>query len=1327
MPAAPLPSFSDLLAMAHQLTLPPETNPDKADWSLIVRDVAAVCRRLAQDLGLEPAWLMPLFTALAREAPGLSSYSEAANLLLSQRQSVERLLSLLQQGYSAVQSLAAGYRRQQRLTTTWWEAQRTELAHMFETQPADAMPRWYALYAEALVDGQLAVCRQLAREQFAYPAAMAAQVVRYLFATEVAQAGQPEQALDVWLDLVEGHLTEQTSAEIRADMWVFIGRIHLQRRQDAVSAQAALDQAHNLAPRRGFVQAAFGHFHHQQGQTRRASPYFRQAIDLAPDEPDGYVGLALLSESQAWWSDAHEYYTQAVAAVSDEVDPSGYLSRLLSPVSGNLYYHLARQFAASQDHEAALVCLAKADELGLRDDTRYPRRLSYWLKGDVLRARGRLTEASAAYHSAAQYYYWLSDYTPALQLFRRAWRHDRTAQANYWYLADILRIQSFSPDPPYVIPALIRRSCAVWQAGASKGPIPRDESWAYLARATIADRLARVPGADATTCWWEAAMYAERALLCEDETRRWSALAMYYRFLDLDHNGLAAARHALAEEESRELLEELAGGLINVGDYRQAVQVLDRLLADSDTSPEARQLYQGWQAVGYYYLRQFDKALALTQEAFKPETTDVWERKVRANIRRVAGQPTAAQADYAWLWAYRDDPRFQQPANYLDFGWAGYHLGQYQAAMPYLEARLETRDDAFDAAFDLGLCYLALGMIPAARTNLQRSLEAIAVRRQADDALILLDEWLESDHSRRLTDMAQRASALATVKHFRRAFDAWQGLPDGDLARQELDELGAEAARVGSPAWLATQAARARLQVQAGQWVAAAATYRRLLAPDLDFPEARYGLDKVYAAMLADCQTALRGGEFPQAQGLAQAALTHALYEPAAAAVWQLLAGLAHLGAGQPDAADLALDQALAAYQTAAADPGAALGAAAAGNVASLAHYWLIDDHWRRRAQATPAAPWETARRRLRAYLESAQGLTAQRSHSSQMLPVVTPLAVELGRDLALPGPSAEWPLLTTLWPETRTRLKDELGVPIPALRLRLGDADFDARSYVIMIDETPMVMGSIPPDALFALHPPEAVRAAGVPEAAIHPALIPVTWAPGAWIDAAQVDTARQAGLTVWPDPHSYLAAHVEDRVRRALPLFLGAQEVANLLEGWLQDAADAQLVAVVLPDNQSRVRFGRILRALSAESVSLAGWRALLQAWPPGGWPDDDTHDALLHARLTLHDALPGNQPGDVIVDLPAAIEDMVAPWVSAYNGRRCLAMPPAEAQEALRLFRDWRADQTLAAGQRLVVGVRQADLRPFIRRLLELETPGVLLIAHNERLADTEAVNA
>lgn len=1327
MPPIPSPSLSDLLALAQQLTTTSAPDAAGAMPGAIARDVAAICQQLAQDLDLDPTWLLPLLTTLAREAATLTSYSEAANLLLSQRQSIERLLNLLQQGYSAVQSLAASYRRRQRLNSTWWEAQRAELAHLFETQPLAASQRWYALYAGALVDGQLAFCRQLAREQFAFPPDMAPQVLRYLFATEVMQAGRPEQALDVLLDLVEGHLTEQTSAEIRADIWVFIGRIYLQRRQDAASAQSALDQALSLAPRRGFVQAAFGHFYHQQGQARRASPYFRQAIDLAPDEPDGYVGLALLAESQEWWSDANTYYTQAVAAVSDEAEPVAYLGRLLGPVSGNLLYHLARQQADNGENEAALITLTSAHEKGLKDDTRYPDRLYYRLKGDVLRAAGRLLEAGAAYHSAAQYYYWLSDYAPAAQLFRRAWRSNRADQANYWYLADILRLQSYTPDPPYVIPALIRRSCAVWQAGAAKGAIPRADSWALLARATIADRLARVPGVEPTAHWWTAAMYVERALLCEAEARRWSALAMYYRFLDLDHNGLAAARHALAETESRELLEELAGGLINIGDYEEAVQVLDRLLAESDTSAEARQLYQGWQAIGYYYLRDFDKALALVEEAFKPDTADIWERKVRANIRRMAGQPAAAQADYAWLWAGRDDPLLRQPANQLDFGWAAYHLGRYREAMPYLEARLETRDDAFDAALDLGLCYLALGMIPAARARFQRSLDSVTVRRQADDAVILLDEWLAGDLVGRLTDMAQRASALATVQHFRRAFDAWRPTSEGDLALQELDGLGDEAARVGSPAWLAVQAARARLQTQAKQWAAAAIIYRSLSDPEFDFPEARYGLETVYAGILTHCQTALKAGDFFQAQELAQAALTHSLFEPDAEPEWQALAGLAYLGGDQPAAAAFAFDQALAAYQRRVDDPGSALGAAAADNIASLTHYWQIDDYWRARAEAAPDAPWAAARRRLRAFLETTQGMTAQGASSAQMLPVVTTLAVELGRDLAPPGPSAEWPLLTTLLPDMRARLQAEMGVTIPGLRLRLGDADFDARSYLIMLDEVPVVMGNIPPDALFAPHAPELVRAAGVPSAAIHPALIPVAWTPGAWIDAAQADLARQAGLTVWPDPHQYLAAQVEDRARRALPLFLGAQEVANLLESWSQDAADRQLVAAVLPDTLTQARFGRLLRALVAESVPLVGRRALLQALQADGLPNDDIHDAWLTARLALRGDLPGNQPHDAVLDLPLDLENAVAPWVSVYDGRRYLALPPEEAQQALRLFQAWRADHPAAEGQRAVFGVRQAALRPFIRRLLQLETPDLLLIAHSERLDGVGAVNA
>ncbi len=1311
-----LPSLRDVWALAQSVARASVEVTDDTLLSEVAGRVLAVCRQLAQELGVEPGWLLPIISGLAAEIQATPTYAAAAQRLQQQRQQAEKLITLLLEAYQAVLALEAVSNRRRRLEPAWWDAQKAGLTQAFLAEPEQAAQRWYTLYAEALVDGQLTICRQLTREPLPYPPTMLSDVLRFVFATEAIQADNPQQALDVLLDLVH-RLPEQGEAATRAGLWVLIGRIHLYRLRDVTAAQTALEHALALAPRQSFTQAAMGHFFRDQDQARKANPYFKQAIELGPGEPEGYVGMAWLAEGQGWWAEARDYYDQAVAAVADEVDPITYLNRLLNPVSGNLYLHLARYFHQTGDHERALTILEQAHTLGLRDETAYPNRHYYWLKGDLLRALGQPVEAGAAYHTAATQFYWLSDYAQAARLFRRAWRYNRDQAINFWYLADILRIQSYRSDPPYVIPDTIRRSCQVWQAGAAKGPIAPEESWAYLARATIADRLARVPGANMSACWWEAAAYVERALLCEEEPRRWAALAMYYRFLDLDQNGLTAARHALAANpDNRELLEEQAGALINIGEFEEATQILTRLIVQSD-NPESRQLYQSWEAVARYFLRQFDQALALVQAAFQPDTPDLWERKVRANIQRLAGQVAAAQADYAWIWERRADPQFEQPDYQVDFGWAGYHLGYIREALPYLQARLEARDDAFDAALDLALCYLTLSDIPAAETMLRRSLEQVTVKRQVDEALILLDEWRDN----RQADDPTESIARETISRFRQAFAEWETDSAESPALVELEALGAETADVGAPAWLATQAARGRLYRQDGRWADAAAAYRRLLAPGLDFPEARLGLEKVAADSLAAGQHALRAGSFDQTAALAQAALSQRLFGPhaAAEAEWRALAGLA-AGAGPP--AQVAFTAAFDGFRAIQAHPAAALGQWSAENLASLTHYWQVDAVWQALARADETREWEVARNRLRGYLEKALGMPEAESTSTQMLAIVTQLAVELGQDLAPPEPNATWPLFTRYMPELRSRLQLELGVTVPPLRVRVSEADSDGRAYFILIDEIPVVMGRIPPGALFAPHPPEALTAAGVPAEAQEAALVPVSLKPGAWVAEAYAETVTRHGLTLFPDPLLYLVAHLEERVRRALPGFVGEQEIANLLESWGGNSAESQLIAAALPDAVSRRRFGRVVHALLSENVPITDWRALLAAVRQTGLPDDDVYVALRAARQQLQNYLPGNQPDDFSALLPPEIETGVALRLTNQNGRQFLALPPVEAQELLRQAQLWLAAQIVPPGRRLVAVVRDAGVRPYVRRLLELESPDLMVIAQAECLPAT-----
>src|SRR5262245_11210925 len=190
----------------------------------------------------------------------------------------------------------------------------------------------------------------------------------------------------------------------RALLYVLMGRISLDHFTDWGKALDYFQQAKELAPDDGRPFAALGDYYRVTGEGRHALRFYQQAIERSPNYPDGYLGMGSLAEDQKRWDEADEWYERAMETVRDEKDVEVGLSKLLAPVSGNLYLRLARLFAEVEP-ERALRLVNRAIERGIKADGDYPKRFGYELKGEILAALQRPAEAAEAYYEAGRYRY----------------------------------------------------------------------------------------------------------------------------------------------------------------------------------------------------------------------------------------------------------------------------------------------------------------------------------------------------------------------------------------------------------------------------------------------------------------------------------------------------------------------------------------------------------------------------------------------------------------------------------------------------------------------------------------------------------------------------------------------------------------------------------------------------------------------------------------------------------------------------------------------------------------------------------------------------------
>lgn len=1229
-------------------------------------------------------------------------------------------------------------------TEAGWRQRRAALEAQLSADPESAVHHWLALYAEALVDWQLDTCRALVDEPFAFPDHFVSDVFLFKVGTEALLTEEYVDTLDMLNYLIDTHQEQPWNAlHLRhcALLRIFRGRIHQTRLGDRSAARADFEQAEAMLPRDGRPQAAWGHYYrdqHAPGQST-AHEYFTRAIEYDPDRPEGYVGLGLLAEDDGlladdytgWRSEADDWYRQALETLENDPKPQLRLHALLFPVSGNLLVQLASVLKHEQKLDAALDAVNEALDQGLRDETDYPERIAYRVKGAILDSLGRPTEAAAAFFQAGQRYYWLNKSDKTVHALRKATALDPDHVDAHWYLADTLRIQSHSAEWPYVNPQLIEESLETWQRGADLNiPQTSDSAWSYLARTIIEEQLARVPAEDSPPHWWRAIIFVEQALLFASDTNRWARLAALFRYLGANFNALHAAERAAAYDRDELLTDELlfalqerAGALINIGRYEEADSLLDTLIADSPS--ESVPVYQSWRAVICHYQRRFEEGIALVQPQIEADTEehDLWTRRVRADLYRLNGNTERAATDFRWIWERRFDDAFREET--LSFGWAGLILGHYPECLAFFDDAVRDPASGYLADLSLGLCRLTFDPDAphSAAPHLDAALQQAHTHRELDNMEI------ECDYIQR--------RARAEAWPHRDQVRAFLNAPDGFLQqiaarRTEIPTADSPAiaelqrvlervdAQPSAPHWIAAHAALGRLYRAHHRWANAAAEYRILSEYPDAFREAERGLRTVATALIDTAKSQLQAGTFGKALEHLDTALELNLdaFTPLERAHLHSLKGSAHIGRGHTADARSAFTDALARYADHAdADPGETLATVCSASIHDVAHYWALHDAWSAWAHPPndePAQAFAQAQQALHAYWTDFFQLNA----ADDLQSIVTPIVVELGSNLIPQVPDDEWVVLTTFVPNMRTRIERDQGISVPSIRFRGNEDALAADAYLILLEETPIVTGSVRMDRVFCPSPRAALQPMDVPDEAIIEAFNPVDEQPGCWVDPAYADAIAAHGAEVWSDPREYMIRHLEQVLRRNASNFVGVHEVEDLLQSWANnpnDASASALIAQVLPNATKKLRFGRVLRALLDEQVSIADWPAIIESVTESGLASDDIHADLRAARLRLKPHLPGNRPGDTRVPVPPSIEQAIRPWIHTEGDTHFLAIPPGETQELLSELRGVLE----AHASDVVLIARDAYLRPFLRRLIAFEFPTVHVIASDELL--------
>jgi type III secretion protein V len=374
--------------------------------------------------------------------------------------------------------------------------------------------------------------------------------------------------------------------------------------------------------------------------------------------------------------------------------------------------------------------------------------------------------------------------------------------------------------------------------------------------------------------------------------------------------------------------------------------------------------------------------------------------------------------------------------------------------------------------------------------------------------------------------------------------------------------------------------------------------------------------------------------------------------------------------------------------------------------------------------QKTAAAGAETPANELQALGEETkhkqiEAAKRQEGQAQQMLPVVTPIALEVAGNLIplVENAGGGNKFLGEMVPMMRDGLFYELGVKFPGIRVRGNETDLPDGTYIIMINEIPLVSGNVSLDKVLVNDTVDRLTLLNIKgEEAVNPA----NGSECAWIPAAFAAIAEQAGLTTW-DAVGYMVLHLSSVLRKNAAEFVGIQEVQNMLEQ-LEQAFPA-LVKEVVPKAVSPFQLTDILRRLVEEEISIRDLRSILQALAEWGQVENDTVMLTEYVRNALKRYISHKytRGGNTLVVylLDPQIEETVRSSIQHTQSGSYLALEPEITQEILTAVRNEVGNLPPTAQNPVILTTM--EIRRYFRKLVELEFPHLAVLSYQELSPD------
>lgn len=335
---------------------------------------------------------------------------------------------------------------------------------------------------------------------------------------------------------------------------------------------------------------------------------------------------------------------------------------------------------------------------------------------------------------------------------------------------------------------------------------------------------------------------------------------------------------------------------------------------------------------------------------------------------------------------------------------------------------------------------------------------------------------------------------------------------------------------------------------------------------------------------------------------------------------------------------------------------------------------------------------------------------------------LVTPLVVEIAAHLVPPDASNEWSYIKEDIPRMREEIKAAFGISIPGVRVRSNEDALPQNSYIIMLNEIPLVLNYVKPDCVYCpILSPETLAALQIPANGydkIQDSFTVLGYGDAYWVDRQYEANLKDREIAVY-DYFRFILDHLKMLVSKYFAEYTALQDVHILLTGWGEKHPDIKdRIDHLFPQEDiiRKVNFNKILKALLSEQVPLTDARTIILSLSAEDLEREDLLPTICSLRIALKTDLPANRPGLLEKKLPEAFEATIRENIVESGNRTTLAMLPASIQSLLSDFRNFIESEKVDT-----VLVEDDKSRYYAKKAFKLEFPDVYFLSVNENIDD------